>query len=80
VAVCTTYERRKICPNGKPRAVIHVTEPFYPDMDKPLGERTHLLREAVYNFMVETSSSLDNVEYYRYVPFKEEGEQSQEEK
>ena len=80
VAVCTTYEKRKICPKGKPRAVIHVSEPFYPDMSKPLGERTHLLREAVYNYMVETSSSLDNVEYYRYLPKKEETEQSEEKK
>ena len=49
-------------------------------MSKPLGERAHLLREAVYNFMVETSSSLDNVEYYRYLPKKEEAEQSEEKK
>jgi len=74
VAICTTFEKRKLFPNGKPRAVIHISEPIYPDMSKPLGERTHLLREAVYGFMVETASSLDNVEYWKYIK-KEEKEE-----
>jgi 1-acyl-sn-glycerol-3-phosphate acyltransferase len=71
IAICTTYEEHKIFKFRPPRAVIHLSDPFYPDMSKPLGERAHLLREAVYAFLVDTSSSLDNVEYYRYLPKKE---------
>ncbi|MCR4562409.1 MAG: 1-acyl-sn-glycerol-3-phosphate acyltransferase [Bacilli bacterium] len=67
VAMCTTYEEHKFFKFRKPRPVIHISNPIYPDMSKPLGERAHLLREAVYEYMVETSSSLDNVEYIRYV-------------
>lgn len=69
-AICTTYEEHKFFKFRKPRAVIHVSDPIYPDMSKPLGERSHLLREAVYSYMVDISSSLDNVEYIRYLPKK----------
>jgi 1-acyl-sn-glycerol-3-phosphate acyltransferase len=74
IAVCTTYEEHRFFKARAPRAVLHVSDPFYPDMAKPLGERAHLLREAVYAFLVDTSSSLDNVEYYRYLPKKETAE------
>ncbi len=67
-AMCTTYEEHKIFKFLKPRPVVHVSDPIYPDMSKALGERTHLLREAVYRYMEETSASLDNVEYWRYLP------------
>ena len=67
-AMCTTYEEHKVLKFLKLRAVIHVSSPIYPDMTKPLGERAHLLREAVYHYMVDTSASLDNVEYWRYLP------------
>lgn len=72
VTVCTTFERRKILRFLPPRPVIHVSEPDYPDMDLPLGERAKRLRDASYDYMVEVSSSLENVEYYRYRPAKEE--------
>lgn len=72
LAICTTYEKHKIFKFRKPRAVVHLSEPIYPDMSKPLGERTHLLREAVYAYMVDVSSSLENVEYIRYLPAKED--------
>jgi len=71
VGICTTFEKRKFLRFLPPRSIIHVSKPFYPDMNLSLGERTHRLREQVYEFMVETSSSLDNVEYYRYLPKKE---------
>lgn len=67
-AICTTYEQHKIFKFRKPRPVVHISDPIYPDMSKPLGERSHLLREAVYAFMVDISSSLENVEYIRYLP------------
>ncbi len=73
VAICTTYEERPILKFLNPRAVIHVSDPIYPDMGKALGERTHLLREAAYSYMVDVASSLDNVEYYRYLEKNKEG-------
>ena len=72
--MCVTYEEHKIFKSRKPRAIIHISDPIYPDMSKPLGERTALLREAVYNYMEDTSASLDNVEYWRYVYRKKEEE------
>lgn len=74
VATCVTYEKRKILRFLPPRAVMHVSGVFEPDMSKPLGERTKLLREAVYTYMVEVSSSLDNYEYIRYLPAPKDSE------
>lgn len=68
LATCVTYEERKILKFLPPRVVMHVSSLYYPDMSKPLGERTKILREQVYTYMVETSSSLDNAEYIRYLP------------
>lgn len=70
--LCTTYEEHKFFKWRKPRPVIHISNPIYPDMSKPLGERAHLLREAVYSYLVDVSSSFDNVEYIRYLPAKKE--------
>lgn len=67
VAVCSTYEERKFLRHRSPRLVVHVSDPFYPNMSLPLGERTHELRDLVYNYMVDVSSSLDNYEYVRYI-------------
>jgi 1-acyl-sn-glycerol-3-phosphate acyltransferase len=67
VAVCSTYEERKFFRHRPPRLVIHVSDPFYPNPALPLGERVHELRESVYNYMVDVSSSLDNYEYVHYV-------------
>jgi 1-acyl-sn-glycerol-3-phosphate acyltransferase len=72
--LCTTYEEHKIFKWRKPRPVVHISDPFYPDMSKPLGERTALLREAVYRFMVDISSSLENVEYIEYRPRDKTGQ------
>jgi len=68
VGTCVTYEERKIFRHRPPRIVLHVSDPFYPDQSLPLGERTHALREQVYHFMVDVSSSLDNFEYIHYAP------------
>ena len=76
--MCVTYEEHKILKFLKPRAVVHISNPIYPDMSKPLGERTHELREAVYNFLEDTASSLDNVEYWRYVYKPKEKEDKQD--
>lgn len=70
VAICTTYKKRKLFRHSPPRPIIHVSDPIYPNPSLPLGERTKALRDAAYEYMVETSSSLDNYEYIRYMPKK----------
>ncbi|MCI1244803.1 MAG: 1-acyl-sn-glycerol-3-phosphate acyltransferase [Bacilli bacterium] len=67
VAMCMTYRQRKIFRHLPPLVTIHVSDPYYPDMGKTLGERTKLLRDLVYEFMEDTSASLDNYEYVHYV-------------
>lgn len=67
VAFCNTYRKRKIFRKKSPKIVTHISAPFYPDLSLPLGERTHALREQVYNFMLDCSGALDNYEYVRYV-------------
>jgi 1-acyl-sn-glycerol-3-phosphate acyltransferase len=67
VAYCSTYKERKFFRHRPPQLILHVSDPFYPDQSLPLGERAHALREQVYNYMVDVSSSLDNYEYVRYI-------------
>jgi 1-acyl-sn-glycerol-3-phosphate acyltransferase len=76
-AMCTTYEERRFLKFLPPRAVIHISDPIYPNSGLPLGERAHELREAVYAYMVDVSSSLDNVEYVRYLKAPSSGETPQ---
>jgi len=71
--ICTTYSRRKVFKNLRPKTVIHVSDPFYPDPNLSLGERTSDLRRKVYDFMVECSASNENYEYIKYVHL-EDGE------
>lgn len=71
---CVTYEERKIMKWRKPRIVLHISDPIYPDMSLPIPERAHQLREAVYDFLVETAASLDNHEAIRYLPAPKTGE------
>lgn len=66
VAMCTTFRQRKFFSHLPPKLTIHVSDPYYPDMTKTLGERTKILRDQVYEFMEDTSASLDNYEYVRY--------------
>jgi 1-acyl-sn-glycerol-3-phosphate acyltransferase len=71
VAMCTTFRQRRFFRHLPPKVTIHVSAPIYPDMSKGLGERTKLLRDQVYEFMEDTSSSLDNYEYVRYYKKKD---------
>lgn len=72
IAFCTTYKKRKIMKWRAPKPTFHVSGPFYPDMSKSLGERAHLLRQQVYDFMVETSCSWDNDETHVYIDGRKE--------
>jgi 1-acyl-sn-glycerol-3-phosphate acyltransferase len=71
VGMCTTFRQRKFFRHLPPKVTIHVSDVFYPDMSKPLGERTKELRDQVYEFMEDTSASLDNYEYVRYYKRKD---------
>jgi len=73
IATCITRERRKFLRFLPPRPVMHVSKVFEPDMSLSLSDRAKALRDEVYNWMVETSSSFDNVEYVRYLPREKEG-------
>jgi 1-acyl-sn-glycerol-3-phosphate acyltransferase len=74
VASCVTYEERKIFRFLPPRVVIHVSSPIFPDPALALPERAAELQKAVYNYMVDTASSLENVEYVEYRP-REKGKE-----
>ena len=72
IAFATTYRARK---NKKkpPLPTVHVSRPFYPDMNKSLAERKKELRNQVYDFLLEKAAEEENYEYIAYVR-KKEGE------
>jgi 1-acyl-sn-glycerol-3-phosphate acyltransferase len=71
VAMCTTFEQRRFFKRLPPKVVIHVSDPFYPDMSKTLGERAKELRDQAYNYMEDVSASLDNYEFIHYYRLKD---------
>ena len=70
VAMVTTYRRRRglfrFC--EKPGMTVTFSEPIYPCLDSSPRVAQHELREKVFHFMTEVSSSKENLEYIRYVP------------
>ncbi|MFA6620654.1 MAG: 1-acyl-sn-glycerol-3-phosphate acyltransferase [Bacilli bacterium] len=68
IATCVTYEERKLFRFLPPRVVMHISSPIYPNPDLALPERSAELQKAVYRYMVDTASSLENVEYVEYRP------------
>ncbi|MFA5481343.1 MAG: lysophospholipid acyltransferase family protein [Bacilli bacterium] len=68
VPIVTTYQARrgifKKC--LRPRMVVTVGEPIFPNLTLSLKEMMQDLRDQTYNFMLEHSSKPGNVEYYRY--------------
>lgn len=71
VAICTTYRPRKVFKNKPPLPTLHVSRPFFPNMDLSIPERKKELRQKVYDFLVDTASSEENVEYIAYLKQKE---------
>lgn len=65
VPIVTTYQKRRFF--SKPRMVITIGEPLFPDIRLPLKESMDNLRNKTFAFMDEAVSNKDNVEYYRYV-------------
>lgn len=68
VAMCTTYRRRKLFKNLKPRMTLHISAPIYPNMRLSLSARKKDLRDQVYDFMVKHSAEDENIECIRYLP------------
>lgn len=67
VAMCTTYRKRKLFKNLPPRMTVHVSKPFFPDMNLSIAERKKALRTYVYDFMIHHSAEDENIEYVRYI-------------
>lgn len=51
----------------KPRITLHISTPFYPDANLDRKEAEQKLRDQVYKFLKDKTSSKDNYEYIRYV-------------
>lgn len=69
IAMVTTYRKRSglFALAKKPGMTVTLSEPMYPDPSLPPREAKRDLRDRVYDFMVKTSSSKENVEYIKYV-------------
>ncbi len=62
-----TYRKRYLFGNelSKPKIVTVIDGPFYPDMEKPLGERKKILRDQVYDTMCRRAE-LSDLEFIVY--------------
>ena len=58
---------------------VYVSQPFYPDLTKPVKEAQQELRDKVYNYMVEMSKKYSNCEVIKYV-YKENEKNSENNK
>jgi 1-acyl-sn-glycerol-3-phosphate acyltransferase len=66
VAMVMTYRERRFFKNHRPLPVIHVSRPIYPDMNLSLPDRKKDLRNKIYEFMLDYSSSEENIEWVSY--------------
>lgn len=76
IAFCSTFsEATGIFKHiKKANVTVHISEPFYPDPNKPKKEAQRELRDKVYNFMVETAKKYNTFEYITYKPYTESPE------
>ena len=74
VPFCTTYRARRFLKNHRPLPTIHIGAAIYPNMQLSLAERKKELRDWVYDYLRETSSNEENVEWIRYLPAEEKKE------
>jgi 1-acyl-sn-glycerol-3-phosphate acyltransferase len=51
----------------KPKITLHISAPFYPDANLERKEAEQKLRDQVYAFLKDKTSSKDNYEYIKYV-------------
>ena len=61
----TTFKKRK--GNRKPKPIIYLDGPFYPNEDLSYHDRIKDLRDQAYNAMKWRAGQEDNCEYIRYV-------------
>lgn len=66
------YQRRALRAFKRPKVVIFVDGPFYPDMNLPKAERIKKLRDDVYEAMRKRIDSNPRYEYVRYVYVNDE--------
>lgn len=74
IAMVTTYRRRRglFSLLKKPGMTVTLSQPMYLRQDLSPKNAQQELRDRVYQFMVEVSSSKDNVEYIHYEPMPKE--------
>ena len=66
----TTFKKRK--GNKKPKPIIYLDGPFYPDESLPYRDRVNDLTEKVYECMKYRASKKDN---YSYIVYKKKGDE-----
>lgn len=73
VAMVTTYRRRRGLLRWvkKPAMTVTISQPMYPRTDLSPSRAREELRDRVHDFMVEVSSTHENVAYIRYAPAQE---------
>ena len=64
----TTFKKRK--GNKKPKAIIYIDGPFYPDVSLPIRERTNALSNQAYEAMCYRAHNEDNYAYIKYLKKK----------
>ena len=74
IAMVMTYRKRKRLKNHPPLPVLHLSRPFYPDMNLSLPDRKKKLRNQIYEHFLDIVSEDDNVEWIAYK--KKEQEES----
>lgn len=66
----TTYKKRK---GRKPKIVVYIDGPFYPNKDLNTKKAQEELRDIVYDKMCERAKNTD-VEYYKYIKVEDKEE------
>ncbi len=68
VAMCTTYKKRKFHgETRRPKIIITLSEPFYPNPNLPLKQAMQDLRDKTYNFMKKTIEENKSYAHINYV-------------
>ena len=65
IAMATTYKKRRL--SKRPRMVVMLSEPFYPDLSLSKSDAREKLRNEVYEFMVKETSVPSNYAYHEYI-------------
>lgn len=66
VAFVTTFRKRRVFQKLWPCLTVTLSEPFYPETTLSEREARRLLRNQVYEFMIQKASDPENYVYYEY--------------